>query len=112
MSTSHAKNSMYILCTIMMEMEYHVPTKSYIYNTKLDPFTDNDRNYTSKPITKKHFTFEWPLQKTKYRNSSIEPNKFGPQIKLMNLEIQRKKYTRHELLNTNKRIYHNALDKY
>ena len=69
-----------------MEMKYHVPTKSYIYHTQLDPFLDDDSNYTSKQITKKHVTSEWPLQKIYYK-TSIEPNKFRSQIKITNLEI-------------------------
>ena len=35
-----------------MEMKYRVPTKSYIYHTKLDPFLDDDSNYTSKQLPK------------------------------------------------------------
>ena len=49
-------------------------------------------------------------KKTKYHKTIIEPNKFKSQIKLMNMEIQLKKYTSHKPLNINKKIYHNALD--
>ena len=66
MSTSELENSLYILYKIIMEIKYRVPTKSYIYHKLIDPFMDEDINYTSKQITKKHFTFEGPLQKTKY----------------------------------------------
>ena len=71
---------------------------------------DDDINYTSKQITKKHFTSEWPLQKTKYHKTCIEPNKFRSQIKLMNFAIRIKEYTSHEILNSNKKIYQYALD--
>ena len=92
-------------------MKYHVPTKLYIYHAQLDPFLDDDSNYTSKQIAKKHFTSECPLQKTKYRKTNTEPNKFRSQIKLTNFEIRTKKSTSHELLDINKRIYKYTLDK-
>ena len=38
---------------------------------------DDDRNYTSKQITKKHFTSELPLQKAKYRKLSMNPPNLG-----------------------------------
>ena len=85
MSTSQTKHASYILYTIVMEMKYHVPTKSYIYHTYI--IFGDDRNYQSKQITKKHFTSECPLQKTKYHKTNIDPNKFRSQIKLKNLPM-------------------------
>ena len=72
----------------MMEMKYCIPTKSYIYHKLIDPFLDDDINYTSKQIIKNDFTLECPLQKTKYHKTSTEPNKFRSQINLMNFAIQ------------------------
>ena len=44
---------------------------------------DDDSNYTSKQITKKHFIYEGTLQKT-----NTKPNKFKLYIKLTNLAIR------------------------
>ena len=63
MSTSRVKRAFYILYTIMKEMKYHIPSKSYLYHTRLYPFMDDDSNYASKQIAKNILLMNDPYKK-------------------------------------------------
>ena len=47
----------------MMEIKYHVPSKSYIYHKLINQFLDDHRNYTSKQITKNSLLINDPYKK-------------------------------------------------
>ena len=60
-----------------MEIKYHVPTKSYIYHTQLDPFLDYDRNYNNKKSPKKIYFWMTLTKKKNIVKQVTNPTNLG-----------------------------------